>query len=59
MGTVLYVEDGYVYTIEGNSVGQAAVQRYSLNNPRTVGYGLLDWAGKTGNHRENSVEIDS
>lgn len=44
-GAVLYVEDGYVYTIEGNSGGRVAVQRYSLDDPRIVGYGLLDWAG--------------
>lgn len=44
-GAVLYVEDGYVYTIEGNSGGRVAVQKYSLDDPRIVGYGLLDWAG--------------
>lgn len=42
-GAVLYVEDGYVYTIEGNSGGRVAVQKYSLDDPRIVGYGLLDW----------------
>ena len=43
MGAVLYVENGWVYTIEGNSGGRVAVQRYDLSDPRIVGYGLLDW----------------
>ena len=43
VGAVLYVENGWVYTIEGNSGGRVAVQRYALSDPRIVGYGLLDW----------------
>lgn len=42
-GAVLYVDGDTVYTIEGNSGGRVAVQRYSLDDPRIVGYGLLDW----------------
>lgn len=45
VGAVLYVDGETVYTIEGNSGGRVAVQRYSLNDSRIVGYGLLDWAG--------------
>ena len=44
-GAVLYVDGDTVYTIEGNSGGRVAVQKYSLDDPRIVGYGLLDWAG--------------
>lgn len=43
VGAVLYVENDWVYTIEGNSGGRVAVQRYALSDPRIVGYGLLDW----------------
>lgn len=42
-GAVLYVDGDTVYTIEGNSGGRVAVQRYSLDDPRIVGYGRLDW----------------
>ena len=47
VGAVLCVdENGYLYTIEGNSGGKVAVQRYPKNDPRIVGYGVLNW--KTG-----------
>lgn len=43
VGAVLCVEDGKIYTIEGNSGGKVTVQSYDLNDPRIVGYGVLDW----------------
>ena len=46
VGAVLCVKDGYLYTIEGNSGGKVAVNRYPKNDPRIVGYGVLNW--KTG-----------
>ena len=51
VGAVLCVDEkGYLYTIEGNSGGRVAVNRYPLSNPsadsRIVGYGVLNW--KTG-----------
>lgn len=46
VGAVLCVEGDTVYTIEGNSGGKVAVQRYDLNDKRIVGYGVLNW--KTG-----------
>lgn len=47
VGAVLCVdENGYLYTIEGNSSGKVAVQRYDLNDKRIMGYGVLNW--KTG-----------
>ena len=46
IGAVLCVEGNFLYTIEGNSGGRVAVQRYDLNDPRIVGYGVLKW--KTG-----------
>lgn len=50
VGAVLCVKDGYLYTIEGNSGGRVAVNRYPLSNPsadpRIMGYGVLNW--KTG-----------
>ena len=46
VGAVLCVKDGYLYTIEGNSGGRVAVNRYPKNDPRIVGYGVLNW--KTG-----------
>lgn len=46
VGAVLCVEGHFLYTIEGNSGGRVAVQRYDLNDKRIVGYGVLNW--KTG-----------
>ena len=47
VGAVLCVdENGYLYTIEGNSGGKVAVNRYSLSDPRIVGYGVLNWKKK-------------
>ena len=46
VGAVLCVEGDFLYTIEGNSGGRVAVQRYDLNDKRIVGYGVLNW--KTG-----------
>lgn len=46
VGAVLCVEGDYLYTIEGNSGGRVAVQRYLLSDPRIVGYGVLNWKTK-------------
>lgn len=46
VGAVLCVDGNQLYTIEGNSGGKVAVQRYDLNDKRIVGYGVLNW--KTG-----------
>lgn len=46
VGAVLCVEGNFLYTIEGNSGGKVAVQRYLLSDRRIVGYGVLNW--KTG-----------
>lgn len=46
VGAVLCVEGDFLYTIEGNSGGRVAVQRYDLNDKRIVGYGVLNWKTK-------------
>lgn len=46
VGAVLCVEGNYLYTIEGNSGGRVAVQRYLLSDSRIVGYGVLNWKTK-------------
>lgn len=48
VGAVLCVDDkdGFLYTIEGNSGGKVAVNCYQKNDPRIMGYGVLNW--KTG-----------
>lgn len=46
VGAVLCVKDGYLYTIEGNSGGKVAVNRYPLSDKRIVGYGVLNWKAK-------------
>jgi prepilin-type N-terminal cleavage/methylation domain-containing protein len=46
VGAVLCVKGDYLYTIEGNSGGKVAVNRYPLSDKRIVGYGVLNW--KTG-----------
>lgn len=43
VGAVLCVEGNFLYTIEGNSGGRVAVQRYDLNDKRIMGYGVLKW----------------
>lgn len=43
VGAVLYVDGTQLYTIEGNSGGKVAVNRYALNDQRIVGYGVLNW----------------
>ena len=43
VGAVLCVEGNFLYTIEGNSGGRVAVQRYPLGDSRIVGYGVLKW----------------
>lgn len=43
VGAVLCVEGNFLYTIEGNSGGMVAVQRYPLSDKRIVGYGVLNW----------------
>lgn len=46
VGAVLCVKDGYLYTIEGNSGGKVAVNCYPKNDPRIMGYGVLNWKTK-------------
>lgn len=43
VGAVLCVDGTQLYTIEGNSGGKVAVQRYLLSDSRIVGYGVLKW----------------
>ena len=43
VGAVLCVEGNFLYTIEGNSGGKVAVNRYPLSDSRIVGYGVLNW----------------
>ena len=47
VGIVLFTEGDYIYTIEGNSNNQVALQRYHAANPNIVGYGILDWTAGT------------
>lgn len=46
VGAVLFVDGTQLYTIEGNSGGKVAVNRYPKNDPRIVGYGVLNWKTK-------------
>lgn len=46
VGAVLCVEGNFLYTIEGNSGGKVAVNRYPKNDPRIMGYGVLNWKTK-------------
>lgn len=43
MGVVLTVIGDTVYTIEGNSAGRVAVRSYPVDDPRILGYGVLNW----------------
>lgn len=46
VGAVLCVDGTQLYTIEGNSGGRVAVNRYPKNDPRIMGYGVLNWKTK-------------
>lgn len=46
VGAVLCVEGDFLYTIEGNSGGRVAVNRYPLSDSHIVGYGVLNWKTK-------------
>ena len=43
VGVVLTVANDYIYTVEGNSGDMVAVRRYRVDDPRIMGYGVLDW----------------
>lgn len=43
VGAVLAVKDGYVHTIEGNSSNRVVVSKYSVDDNRILGYGVLNW----------------
>ncbi|MBQ3257723.1 MAG: CHAP domain-containing protein [Oscillospiraceae bacterium] len=44
MGVVIAVEDGYIYTIEGNVNDVVGIRKYKQNDPGILGYGILNWA---------------
>lgn len=46
VGAVLCMEGNFLYTIEGNSSGRVAVNCYPKNDPRIMGYGVLNWKTK-------------
>lgn len=43
VGIVLYVENGRVYTIEGNTSNMVAPRNYNLNDTYILGYGLPEY----------------
>lgn len=45
IGAVLMVniDEGRVYTIEGNTSNRVGVRSYKLSDPRILGYGVIDW----------------
>lgn len=46
VGAVLCVDGNQLYTIEGNSSGRVALNCYPKNDPRIMGYGVLNWKTK-------------
>ena len=45
-GLVVKVENGIVYTIEGNTSDMVAERQYPLNSPKIFGYGRPRWDGE-------------
>ena len=43
MGVVLAVENGYIYTIEGNANDVVGIRKYKQNDASILGYGILNW----------------
>ena len=43
VGVVTAVENGMAHTIEGNADGEVARRVYALDDPRILGYGVLNW----------------
>lgn len=44
IGVVMKVEDGWVYTIEGNNNNRVGIRSYRLTDKSIIGYGVLPWA---------------
>ena len=44
MGVVIAVEDGYIYTIEGNANDVVGIRKYKQNDSTIIGYGILNWS---------------
>jgi cell wall-associated NlpC family hydrolase len=44
VGVVLGVQDGRIYTIEGNSAGRVMIRSYPIDSQYILGYGVLPWA---------------
>ena len=43
VGIVWKVEDGIIYTVEGNSGDACKIKSYDLNYECIKGYGLMNW----------------
>ena len=43
VGIVFAVENGWIYTIEGNSNNAVKLCKYSSENPYVLGYGTINW----------------
>ena len=43
IGVVVNVHGGTIYTIEGNNDGKVTIARYDFEDPRILGYGVLNW----------------
>lgn len=57
VGLVEKVQNGYVYTVEGNAVGATKVTRraFSLNYGSIYGYGIMDYSGQGTGPIQSSV----
>lgn len=53
-GIVLYSDDDYLYTIEGNSSSKVGIWRWSLNDARITGYGVPKYPDYNGTRKDYS-----
>ncbi len=53
-GIVLYSDDEYLYTIEGNSSSRVGIWRWSLNDARITGYGVPKYPDYDGTRKDYS-----
>lgn len=43
MGVVLATDEDAIYTIEGNTSNVVGIRKYSIQDERILGYGVIDW----------------
>lgn len=57
-GIVIYADENYVYTIEGNASNRVDIWRWSINDARITGYGTPNYPSYDGTRKDYSYIIE-